>query len=102
MELWVRSQDKVYLIKVKSLLVEENDNYNTWQIFGDSRYLGTYKTRKRALEVLDEIQNILKPKIIYTQQEPIETYELGVYQLKQDVDMKIQEINRVVYEMPQE
>ena len=63
---------------------------------------GEYPTKERALEVLDEIQNLLQPKIIYTQKEPIETYELGVYQLKQDVDMKIQEINRIVYEMPQE
>ena len=64
--------------------------------------IGTYKTKERALEVLDEIQNLLQLKIIYTQQDPIETYELGVYQLKQDVDMKIQEVNRIVYEMPQD
>ena len=63
MELWIRSQDKTRLVKVCSLAygeyneihyligycVNEIDNYD----------LGTYKTKERALEVLDEIQNIL-------------------------------------------
>ena len=63
MELWIRSQDRDYLIKVKSLVIEES-NYNIYQIFGDSRYLGKYKTKERALEVLDEIQALLKPKVL--------------------------------------
>ena len=58
MELWIRSQDRDYLIKVKSLVIEES-KFNIYQIFGDGRYLGTYKTKERALEVLDEIQGKL-------------------------------------------
>lgn len=58
MDLWVRSQDRRRLIKVDLLSIK--DFYN---IVSDDFYvLGTYKTEERALEVLDEIQNILKPK----------------------------------------
>lgn len=115
MELWIRSQDKEVLTKVNNLcyytrkdvaefISEEELSKDIQHVIWspDGSILGYYKTKERALKVLDEIQNLLQPKIIYTQKEPIETYELGVYKLKQDVDMKIQEINRIVYEMPQD
>ena len=106
MELWVRSQDKEALMKINNgILYHETDNRNCIVVKESPSYyhiIGEYKTKERALEILDEIQNLLQPKIIYTQKEPIETFELGVYQLKQDVDMKFQEINRIIYEMPQE
>ncbi len=100
MDLYIRSQDRLILEKCETLQLCQNPD-GTW-FFNSGLILGIYKTKERALEVLDEIQNLLQPKIIYTQKEPIETYELGVYQLKQDVDMKIQEINRIIYEMPQD
>ena len=56
--------------------------------------------KKEGLEILNEIQNILKPKIIYNQSNPIETMSDAIYQIKQDVDMKIQELSTYVYEMP--
>lgn len=119
MELWIRNQNKDRLVKCDNIdILDRNQmkcvsnilnnikiepfEMDIMLIANDSINLGTYKTKERALEVLDEIQNLLQPKIIYTQKEPIETYELGVYQLKQDVDMKIQEINRIIYEMPQD
>lgn len=107
MELWIRSQDKINLIKVYDIWIDDTDMVDQGyvSIMANSTFsfeLGQYKTKERALEVLDEIQNLLQPKIIYTQKEPIETFELGVYKLKQDVDIKIQEVNRIVYEMPQD
>ena len=104
MELWIRTQNKEKLIKAYCIELNQESNL-FWLSNNDGKIyttIGTYATKERALEVLDEIQNLLQPKIIYTQKEPIETFELGVYQLKQDVDMKIQEINRIIYEMPQD
>lgn len=101
MQLWIRSQNKKQLAEITGIILEDNE-IRGFTNQKDYYELGKYKTVERALEVLDEIQNILKPKIIYTQKEPIETYELGVYQIKQDLDMKIQEMNTYVYEMPEE
>ena len=63
MELWIRSQDKTTLIKAIKICFERNiDDEPT--IYGYEKYdnyerLGVYKTKERALEVLDEIQNKL-------------------------------------------
>lgn len=52
MELWIRSQDKECLTEVKHLYT--NDNCEIKQ--QDDLILGLYKSKERALEVLDEIQ----------------------------------------------
>lgn len=63
MELWVRSQDKRILQKVDNIFLDANyKNKRISTYDGDNVELGTYKTKERAIEVLDEIQNILKPK----------------------------------------
>ena len=68
MELWIRSQDKMNLVKVRQIGVNYQDNKqiianytpklyeNSWRYY---ELLGTYKTKERALEVLDEIQDEL-------------------------------------------
>ena len=60
MELWIRSQDKRTLLKANRIDVDDIDII-CWD--NDYRcsetYMGKYKTQKRALEVLDEIQEIL-------------------------------------------
>ena len=74
MELWIRSQDKENLIKANFISVrhiyhqeEITDNFGRIKEFKKGDYkgsvinvdnvnLGTYKTKERALEVLDEIQ----------------------------------------------
>ena len=61
MDLWIRSQDKRLLYKVDRLAI---DDTNSIFCDYDDVYLGKYKTKERALEVLDEIQEILKPKTI--------------------------------------
>lgn len=61
MELWIRSQDKMQLIKINEIhiKVDEDGFVGIWV---DNKkeslkyYLGSYKTKERALEVLDEIQ----------------------------------------------
>ena len=60
MELWVRSQDKRILQKVDNIFLDanyENKRISTYD--GDNVELGTYKTKERAIEILDEIQNYI-------------------------------------------
>lgn len=63
MELWVRTQNKKQLIKCENIYID-NVGYisQTYYINADSIRLGEYKTEERALEVLNEIQNIIKPR----------------------------------------
>lgn len=63
MELWIRSQNKELLMKSPELRYNQKENdhsilaYDTLGVF---RILGTYKTKERALEVLNEIQDLLQ------------------------------------------
>ena len=61
MELWIRSQDKMALSQIKQVAIEYDK-----RIIGYNGYcvkLGEYKTKERALEVLDEIQDLLMSKV---------------------------------------
>ena len=61
MELWIRSQDKRILQKVNNIFLDANyENKRIVTYDGDNTELGTYETKERALEVLDEIQKLLK------------------------------------------
>ena len=72
MELWIKSQDKKNLIKVNALYTDIPDDFGKdgFGVYCDKRdsyvsntllKIGQYKSKQRALEVLDEIQEkILK------------------------------------------
>lgn len=77
MELWIRSQNRLQLVKVNYCYIMEQTDYCciVGETIDSGPLIGRYKTKERALEVLDEIQNIV-------------------------VDYK--EMSRVVYEMPKE
>ena len=97
MELWIRSQDKGVLTKANNLVVLSNNiDYTSFSIKNyeqdDSTNLGFYKSKERALEVLDEIQKILKPTFIT--HEPI---KYGEHRETIDTTPPIK-----VYEMPKE
>ena len=62
MNLWLRNQDKTILQKVDNLLISDGDNAGrTFNIYTNTlpaqNVLGRYKTKERAIEVLDEIQD---------------------------------------------
>lgn len=57
MELWIRSQDKNVLVICSKLYV--GGTYGNEIIEEDMCSLGEYRSRERALEVLDEIQAYL-------------------------------------------
>lgn len=117
MELWVRSQDKNNLKKVNNIYVEHiTKDYDSWVgnihcqpyvITSDNGNLGFYGTKERALEILDEIQNILKPRP-FANVRPSEEMEelLGGLQhgktLKMKNDFEYKELSTYVYEMPEE
>lgn len=68
MNLWVRSQDKMNLVKIRQISLDYQNNKQIIanyvpDFFENSgayyELLGTYKTKERAIEVLDEIQNYI-------------------------------------------
>ena len=68
MELWIRSQNKLKLLKVNNLSICYGEKWynedsllrnkweNSYEIQNNDICVGIYQTKERALEVLDEIQ----------------------------------------------
>ena len=88
MELWIKSQDKMNLVQIKQISINYQNNKQVIANYIPEMYenageyyelLGTYETKERALEVLDEIQQLL-----------IEYYQSIAYKIVP------------VYEMPKE
>ena len=112
MDLWIRSQDKNILQKVNKLYVttyaEENGYgiYDIQEVDDCDIPLGFYKTRERALEILDEIQNILKPKYILDSSsikpDGDSWVENGMILQNYNAKAEIEELSTYVYEMPKE
>ena len=100
MDLWIRSQDKMALSKYDLLIVEETPTGEYMFIADHYKNFGTYKTKERAVEVLDEIQEILKPKMILTKMGEFlgGTCDGTVYSKPNEYDIK--ELSTYVYEMP--
>lgn len=92
MELWIRSQDKKILQKTDALFISHT-NENVWSICENQNFTkyGTYKTEEKALEVLDEIQNIIMPKAFFGK-------ELRLIPPKTEII----QLEIYVYEMPEE
>ena len=92
MELWIRIQDKTILQKVDNLIISNGNNAEgTFSIYTNSlpskNILGRYKTKERALEVLDEIQEA----------------ELGNFHYKCPSNVKVSNNeDTIVYQMPAE
>jgi len=75
MDLWIRSQDKLLLTKIDYIVINGSDFFNQNQL------IGTYSSYERALEVLDEIQRLIKASL---------------------VDKNLDGYGVVIYEMPKE
>ena len=102
MELWIRSQDKTILTKINEDIYVYDNLDKTSTIKTDKWQLGTYTTKERALEVLDEIQDILKPIIKLTKLGKVigKTFEGTVY--SEPNEYEFEELSTYVYEMPKE
>ena len=120
MDLYIRSQDRETIMKFEGAIIGdlsdwyENSLSETMDnIIGDGGYfinalnsnrpLGYYKTKERALEILDEIQNILKPKtMLIDTGNPIECSDGGFVYLNQKTKLEYSNVGTYVYEMPKE
>lgn len=117
MELWIRSQDKKDLVKVNSLWIMDNQIWMEVPFYENHKKLGLtlsghnhklaeYETEERALEVLTEIQNILKPKYILDASsiKPDGDFykENGMIFQNYDANAKIEELSTFVYQMPED
>ena len=114
MELWIRSQNKGKLVNVKALSLYDNNviknafvlnddpDYSNISIIANDNYnLGTYATKERALEVLEEIQKILKPQLnIKDSGKIIGSFEDTI--IREGATYEIKELSTYVYEMPKE
>lgn len=58
MNLWIRTQDRKYLIPIKNVLKVDG-----LRICHEDRIIGTYSSNKRALKVFDEIISLLDIKV---------------------------------------
>ena len=62
MELWIRSQDRLKLTKAD--YIEYGEWNKEYRIYVNGEIFAIYKKKKRALKILDEIQNLLEPRKI--------------------------------------
>ncbi len=51
--IWIRSQDKKRLVFATNVYIDDYGNFTL--VKADSRIIGEYPTKERALQVLDEI-----------------------------------------------
>ena len=88
MELWIRSQNKDRIVKLNAVMVTSCQELVAIHCYIDkdtSIWLGNYKSKERALEVLDEIQEYivnLDKAVIYSQT-TIEDYS-NVYEMPKE------------------
>ena len=64
MKLWIRSQERDLLEECNRLAVQSiitpNKKHQTWGVISNFGCVGEYATRERCLEIIDEIQELLK------------------------------------------
>lgn len=109
MELWIRSQDREDLVKVNALWIMDNQIWMEVPFYDNHKKLGltvtsnnhrlaVYKTKERALEVLDKIQQQMENETVETEIRYIDNREYEkIVTRKLNVPKE-----RVVYEMPLE
>lgn len=104
MNLWIRSQDKECLTNISNIqYVYKNNMHGLGTYYDNLKILGTYKTKERAIEVLDEINKLLIPKPIISTYN-VEQAELlnGTVFIKPMLDdIKIESYTSYVYQMPE-
>lgn len=110
MDLWIRSQNKKLLIKCNNVIIDEyldsHIDIRQYNSESGSFKLGSYESVERAKEILDEIQELLKPKIIFKANDT-QIYGINPNMYKTNaignlINTDIQELSTYVYEMPQE
>ena len=100
MELWIRKQNKRAIIKAAEIHIDnlyyENGDVD---LYANGFQLGRY-TEKRALEILDEIQKLMRPRIIIKRGEIVGSNLDGTL-CTTPGECEIHDIPIIVYEMPE-
>lgn len=115
MDLWVRSQNKKFLVKANELSVQTMSDGE--YIYNGNAPLGKYDTRKRCLEILDEIQTEIQKAnsniLIWQNSKPLqenEMKEINEQLQKYNIistpnDVKIEFVPKgsqvIIYQMPE-
>lgn len=115
MELWIRTQDKETIMKVNRLDYALSAGEHQIRADGFKIYLATYKTKERALEILDDISSKIKNQFIVTVSGlwKAEDVKLMKNQLEKDyagdfimetkpLEIKPLNQNLIYYELPKE
>lgn len=113
MDIWIRSQDKQELIKID--YIEANMGRIFIQYGTFRRCVGTYATQERALEILKEVIDKIKPifilevkamykkEIIEKEREQLaKKYNKEFISTTPDFKINPVNSNTVVYELPEE
>ena len=97
MELWIRSQNKGALVRVE--ILGNTDGIIKAYSGNNKILLGKYNSSGRALEVLDEIQNIIHLKDMYVndRKEVLKAWTKLTEEQIENIRTKMS-----VYEMPKE
>lgn len=113
-DLWIRTQDKSSLRKVNGVILLNLEWEERWALFLDTHedvskcmHLGTYKTKERALQVLDEIQALLSVRLAQPPIEGYTKYDFEKLKSFQPIVVTpnnpiVSDIGCVVYQMPDE
>lgn len=107
MDLYIRSQDREKLFKFDGLIIyctcEEMPSTASYEICDSFEgSIAKYKTKERALEVLDEIQKILMPPMLINNSEGFITGKDDSMHIINPSYNKIEQLSTCVYEMPKE
>jgi hypothetical protein len=87
MKLWIRNQDRKKLTKI--ICVEYGEWNKEYRIYANGEVCGKYKTKERALEVLDEIQKFIS--------------EGGILEFRESqIVGRMESYKNTIYEMPKE
>lgn len=95
MELWIRSQNKERIRLVDNIRIYQEEGQIDFNIQDSGSILGTYATKERALEVLDDIKNHI------CDLEVIKTYA-SMVNLKGNEEKMKKLFQSLVYQMPEE
>lgn len=110
MDLWIRSQNRKMMeraVAVKIVHYKEDGKMSNSIVINNDYIFGEYETEERALEVLDEITNLIKPKYLIRMDNhgPVNDFlnnENNSYVSAEGVGM-VSNINQTLYyEMPKE
>lgn len=84
--MWIRSQDKKILTEIHDV---EIDSAN--QIWGSGMLIGEYSTEKKAMKVMDMIEDRIRLSEMFKLHiyEPLNRTDQFVFQLPKDEDVEI-------------